>query len=320
MTTQYLRKCSIVIADASGTGIDLSDLRCVFTIRRGDFQTPNSCDLRVYNLADGTAHQVCGSEFTQVVIQAGYEGNYGQVFKGTIRQRRLGREDAVNSYVDITAADGDAAYNFATISHSLASATPGTVAAALLSAMQRFGITQGYQPAFSQNGSVRGRVYYGSVKEELRDFANANDCVWSIQDGALTFIPKTAYVAGDAPIISPSSGLIDTPEQTQNGINMRVLLNPSIKIGQAVKLDATVNLYRFGLDVQSQRQNANLAPLNKTNADGLYYVMVAEHQGDTRGTPWYTDLTCLSIDATAPSLDQTNALVATDVPTAIGRN
>ena len=27
-------------------------------------------------------------------------------------------------------------------------------------------------------------------------------------------------------------------------------------------------------------------------------MMVAEHHGDTRGQDWYTDMTCLAVDAT----------------------
>lgn len=290
----------------------MSELRCVFTVRRGDYQTPNSVDLRVYNLSAETANKVSGPEFTQIVIKAGYEGNFGQIFKGTIVQARKGREDAKNTYVDFTGADGDEAYNFATISASLASAKPGSVAALLLNAMSRFNITQGYQPNFLDNGSVRGRVFYGDCKAELRDFAEANDCVWSIQDGGLTFIPKTGYIANGTPlVISPSSGLLDVPEQIQNGISMKVLLNPSIKIGTTIKLDSSVNLFRFGLDTQSQASNARTALNNKLNADGLYYVMNIAHQGDTRGRPWWSSLVCLSVDATVLSSDQANALFAT---------
>ena len=92
------------------------------------------------------------------------------------------------------------------------------------------------------------------------------------------------------------------PEQTQNGIHMRLLLNPSIRIGQLVKLDnaSAINRYRYGLDIQSQASNALISTSIKTNADGLYYVMVADHTGDTRGNEWYTDLTCLAVDATIP--------------------
>lgn len=298
-TRQYGRKLSLIVGTDT-QGLDLSNLRCTFYISRGDRQTPNSADVRIYNVKDETANRLT-QEFTRVVIQAGYDGNFGLLFDGTIKQARRGRLDAKDDYVDIVAADGDQAYNFSTIALSLAAgATPDDHVQAFVQAMATQGISQGYTPELSKNGSVRGRVFYGMTRDELREWAEVQDALWSIQDGRLTLIPKTSYVPGDTPLISPSTGLIGVPEQTANGIEMRVLLNPSIKIGQRVKLDSTINPFRFGLDRGSQKTNFRLEQNIKTNADGFYYVMIADHTGDTRGEPWYTDLVCLAVDATVP--------------------
>jgi hypothetical protein len=306
---QYGRKISLIVG-SDGGGLDFSAFRVTFNIRRGDFQAPNSADVRIYNLADETTNRIT-TEFTRIVIQAGYEGNFGMLFDGTIKQARAGRVDAKDSYVDIVAADGDQAYNFSTIALSLAAGgQPSDAVQAFVKAMATQGISQGYTPELSANGSVRGRVYYGLTRDELREWAEVQDVLWSIQDGKLTLIPKTSYVPGDTPLISPQTGLIGVPEQTQNGIQMRVLLNPAMRIGQLVKLDSTINAYRYGLDVQSQASNALLASSIKTNADGLYYVMTADHIGDTRGNEWYTDLTCLAVDATVPPSAAPRAAIA----------
>jgi hypothetical protein len=299
-----------VAGTAGGSALDFSSFRVTFSIRRGDIQTPNTADVRIYNVADATANRLT-KEFTEIVIQAGYQGNFGLIFTGTIKQARTGREDALNSFVDITAADGDEAYNFSTIAVSLAAgAKPADAVQAFIKSMP--GITQGYTPTLSTNGTTRGRVFYGQTRDELRKFARNNNCTWSIQDGKLTLIPLTSYVPGDTPVISPATGLIGVPEQTQNGIRMRVLLNPALKIGQRVKLDSTVNALRLGLDVQSQASNQLLSSNIKTNADGLYYVMSADHTGDTRGNQWYTDLTCLAVDATVPASAASQAAIAPD--------
>jgi len=302
MTIQYLRKVSIAIADGTGqNALDFKDFRCVFSVRRGDIQTPNSADVRIYNLSDQTVNLITKKniEFTQLVIQAGYEGNFGVIFRGQIKQARAGREDQKDSYVDITAADGDEAYSFALCAFSLAAGTkPPDEVAAFVQTMIDQGVTNGYIPALSSNGRVRGRVYFGRTRDELRDWSEANGVLWSIQDGKLTLIPKTGFIPGDVPIISPSTGMIGVPEQTQNGLKLRVLLNPLLKIGQKIQLQSkNVNQLRFGLDRSSQTLNAPLAGFTRLNADGVYYVMQADHTGDTRGTEYYTDLTCLAIDA-----------------------
>jgi hypothetical protein len=66
-----------------------------------------------------------------------------------------------------------------------------------------------------------------------------------------------------------------------------------------VKLDSTaINQYRFALDTNAAPQNYAIAQQAKLASDGQYYVMVATHAGDTRGTPWYTDCICLATNAT----------------------
>jgi hypothetical protein len=312
---QYLRQFSLVIGGPDGSGLEFSEFRVTFTIRRGDYQTPNSADIRIYNLSANTANLI-QKEFTLLSLSAGYPGNIGLIFRGNIKQVRKGRIDQKDSYVDVTAADGDEAYNFTPINTSLkAGTTPGGVYQALVTAFKQKGLTQGYAPNLTQSGSVRGCVLYGTARDEMRRFANDNECSWSIQNGNLTLIPLTSYIPGNVITITPSTGLIGVPEQTQNGLQMRVLLNPNIKIGQVVKLDSSdINKLRFGLTSQGQQQANNIflnkQVLNTANPDGLYFVMVANHTGDTRGRDWYTDMTCLAVDATVPSADALNALFA----------
>ena len=312
-TQQYGRKFSLIVADDTGQGIELGTLRCVFRITRGDFQNPNTADIRVYNLSTETANDLAGtdSEFTQLAIQAGYPGNFGLIFQGLITQARIGRENQTDSYVDFTAADGDEAYNYGMVAASIA-AGPNTadnglkaILAGIQAASSTQPITQGNKPTLPTQGNPRGRVHFGPARDEMRDLANNNDCLWSIQNGKLTLIPQTSYLAGDIIQVSPQTGLIGTPEQTQNGLSVSVLLNPSIKIGQAIQLtNTTINQLRYSLDIGSVASNELLQKgAAKINGAGLYYVMVANHSGDTRGNNWQTDMVCLAIDATVPASD-----------------
>lgn len=296
---QYGRKLSIVVSQANGSGIDFAEFKVTFEVRRGDSQTPNSADVRIYNLSNDTASKICQPEFSRLTIQAGYPGNYGVIFIGDIKQTRRGRIDQKDTYVDITAADGDSAYNFSvTALQFAATVAPLDQIKGVIQTMARWGVDQGYMPDIAASKSVRGTVYYGSTRDILRQIANNNDCVWSIQNGKVVFIPLTAPIAGGSiPLISSTSGLIGVPELTENGVSVKVLLNPSIKIGQVIKLQSGVNTFRLGLDLASVATNPRILKTAKLNGDGLYYVMQADHTGDTRGTPWYTDLTCLAVDA-----------------------
>jgi hypothetical protein len=63
------------VAQAAGDGIELGALRVVFQVRRGDLQTPNSCDARVYNLSESSANTIRKPEFTQLALKASYQGS-----------------------------------------------------------------------------------------------------------------------------------------------------------------------------------------------------------------------------------------------------
>ena len=298
---QYLRKVTLIVGQDNGDGRDLSDLRIRFSIRRGDIQTPNTADIRVYNVNEQTANSV-QREFTRVILQAGYEGNYGVIFDGQIKQVRRGRDSQTDTYLDITAADGDSAYNFSVSSFSLAAgSTPNDHVGEILKNMAEHGISEGYIPDLPGNPLPRGKVFFGMSRDKMREIAKNTQTSWSIQDGKLMMIPLTAYAPGDIPVLTAATGVIGLPEQTQNGIRLKTLLNPNIKIGQAVKLDnASIQRYKYSMAVTQEAANLLNEQSNKINNDGLYYVMIADHAGDTRGNEFYTELTCLAIDASIP--------------------
>ncbi|NMZ76622.1 hypothetical protein HBO32_26235 [Pseudomonas nitroreducens] len=299
-TPQYLRSIKLTIGDNT-EALDLSELRIRFAIRRGDISTPNSADIRVYNVSDKTA-QLVQTEFTRVRLEAGYEGNFGVIFDGTVIQVRRGRESQTDTYLDITAADGDSAYNFAVVNTSLAAgATLDDQLGVCLKAMKDHGVTLGYAPPLPQQALPRGKVMFGMVRDYLDGITAAAAAKWSIQDGKLYIIPLGNYLPGEALPINAATGMVGLPEQTNGGINVKMLLNPSVKIGRLIRLNnSSIQQYRFNPSIKAGADNAMIAMQNKLNDDGLYYVMIANHSGDTRGNDWYTDTVCLAVDASVP--------------------
>lgn len=301
MSDQYLRNASLLIGN-DAEALDLSQLRFRFAIHRGDNRTPNSADIRVYNISDATRQKI-QNEFTRVVMQAGYGDSMGVIFDGTVVQVRRGRESRTDTYLDITVADGDSAYNFAAMNMSLAAgASIDDQIAAVMQSMVPHGVTLGYKPpALTGNTLPRGKVYYGTARAYIDNLVKTISAKWSIQDGKVEIVPLNAYVPGDIPVITAATGMVGLPEQTQNGIKVRMLLNPAIRIGRLIKLDnASIQEQRLGVGIDNQVNNQFLQLQGKKDNDGLYYVMVAEHSGDTRGNEWYTDVICLATDASVP--------------------
>jgi len=296
---QFGRKASLIVV-AGEKGIDLSSMRFTFTVEAADVQTPNNVRIRVYNLSDTTMKQV-RKEYQRVVLQAGYvNGNFGIIFDGTIKQIRIGRENGTDRYMDIIAADGDIAYNFGLVNTTMAA---GSTPASQMQEIQRkafepHGVGLNPLPTADMTGGVlpRGKVLYGMGREYMRDLAATSGTSWSIQNGKVTVIPLTGYLPDEAVVLTSKTGLIGLPEQTDNGIYIKALLNPLFKVGTRVKIDnksieeMTINIQYTAINLPAHLQ-----------ADGFYRILVVEHQGDTRGDPWYSNLVCLSIDPTTPA-------------------
>lgn len=293
---QYGRVCKLIVFGADLEGINLSELRIKFSVKRSDTMTPNMADIRVYNLELQTALRI-RKEFTKVILEAGYEGNSGVIFQGNIKQVILGRESATDTFVDIVAGDGDRAYNFSIVNTTLAagSSQEDQVNASINSMVPR-GVTSGFLGDFPSERLPRGKVLFGNSREYLRNVAETTDKSWSIQDEKVTFVSNKSYLPGERVVLTSKTGMIGAPQQTNEGVNVKCLLNPNIKIGGRVQIDnASIQNLKINLAVVNSAANIP-APLT---ADGVYYVLVAEHNGDTRGIDWYTTMICLNVDVTS---------------------
>lgn len=299
-TQQFGRICTLIVENKSQGGIDLSALRIKFAVKRSDTMTPNVADIRVYNLDLQTAILI-KKEFTRVTLQAGYEGNYGVIFQGNIKQVILGRENATDTFIDIVAGDGDRAYNFAVVNATIAKgSSQEDQAKAAMTSMSTKGVNPGYMGQLPNAKLPRGKVMYGNAKNYLRDIAESSGFGWSIQDEKINFVKQSAYLPGERVVLNSKTGMIGTPQQTNEGVNMKCLLNPKLKIAGRVEINnASVEQYKINLTVPNSPANIP-APLT---ADGVYYILVVEHVGDTRGTDWYSNLVTLNVDVTSNPLN-----------------
>lgn len=292
MNAQWLRACSLTVGKGSA-GLELGALHVVFATRKGDVETPNSAEIRVYNLSAGTANRI-RREFTRVVLQAGYQDNIGTIFDGTIRQVRTGRENGTDTWLEIIAADGDAAYNFATVNTTLAAGSkPADRVAVAQAAMAEKGAGAGYTPDLGGQALPRGKVMYGMARQHMRNEAETTDTTWSIQDGKVQILPRAGYLPGAAVVLTHETGLVGTPEQTQDGIRVRSLLNPRLRVGGRIKLD-NASVLRAKTDLKA---SALLPP--SLDHDGIYRILTVDFRGDTRGNDWYADMVCIGIDDTS---------------------
>lgn len=302
---QWKRRFGLqVLSDTQA--IDLSEMHVQFMIGNSDEETPNTASIRIFNLNKETADKVQIKEFSRVIVQAGYEeGPFGVLFDGTIMQFRRGRMNATDTYLDILAACGDQEYNFGIVSASMPAGTPTPVV------MQEVGKQMGLPNILSNvTGGVlpRGKVLWGMGRTHLRQIAATAGASWSIQNGGLQMSTFKHYLPGEAVVLNSSTGMIGVPIQTDQGISVRCLINPKIRIGGLVQLNNKDINTMVNQDpskaILPYDQWAGTAVLlaDVIQGDGFYCAFVVEHHGDTRGEDWYSDIVCLAVDKSAASI------------------
>lgn len=321
---QYLRQYSLQVLKPPGSaasdfalkGLDLSSFHFTFATTNQDGPSmPSSCVIRVFNLSSNTVQDIIRSNYATVILQAGYEGQFGVIFQGNIKQFRVGRIDGKDSYLDILAGDGDLAFNFAYASVSLSKKqnTHANVVGAVIDAMKPMGVTLGYDQ--TPDGGIprpRGKVLFGMARAVMEDACNNVGSTWSIQNGKIVVLPLTGYLPGEAVKLTAATGLIGVPEATQDGVICRCLLNPRIRVGSRIQID-NKSINQTVAQSQLEELGAGQQAFNQIGAgsiqffasvanDGFYRVYVCEHEGDSRGNPWYTKITALAIDNTTGNI------------------
>lgn len=307
----YGRKATLIVAGGVD-GLDLSEMHFKFKITAADTESPNAASIRIYNLSDATVKKITGKtpvEFTRVVLQAGYEAALGVIFDGTIKQFRQGRENAVDSYLEILAGEGDEAYNFGVCNTTLAAgSTPKERLDAIAGGL---GATPGFVSPLGATGGVlpRGKVLFGMSRALMRCEATSRGATWSIQNGKVNVVALDGYLPGEAVKLNGQTGLVGIPEQTDQGVKAVCLLNPKIKVGGLVQINnADINKTSAAPGQAlpaGQLMYDSLANIQfpaDVTADGFYRVFVIEYAGDTRGQEWYCNLTCLAVDKSSETV------------------
>ena len=294
MTRQWIREFGLSIDTGSET-IDVSQLRGRFRVRLAVVQSPNSAEILVTNLSEATAQKI-RKEGQKVSLTVGYQGGPSIAFTGNIIQKRVGRENPVDTYLAIVAQDGDIAYNFATVSKTLAAgSTFKDQVDVVLEAMKPHGVTKGYISDLGSKKMPRARTLFGMARDAMRDIAISAGANWTIQDGKLDVVKFGETKPGDVIVLNSQTGMIGRPVQTFEGVIARMLINPRVKPNAKIKIDeASIDAAAFTPGIPGALGNSNLA--KGIAADGLYKIVVVEHHGDTHGNPWYTEVICHRAD------------------------
>ena len=261
---QFGRRWKLDISNDQET-LSIEQLRVAFEIDKTINEKPNPAKIQIWNLNRDHINQLLSQDYKKVALSVGY-GELRQIYVGDITKTRIQRE-GLDFVLTLECSDGHQAYTQSRAKTTLkAGATDKQIVEELQKTMPK--VQTGAIDIPNQRKLHRGRVLNGNSRDILTKIARNNNADWSIQDGALIFLPKDKVLNDDAVLISQDTGMINAPEQTDEGLELTCLLNPALQIGGLVKVESIIDYF-----------------------NGEYKIIKLAHSGDGIGGDWHSKMT-----------------------------
>ena len=328
----FLRKWQLIIQAPTSGGVQqiitLPDpanpnqvsLRVVFDVQTSWWSAPWYADISIYNLNEQTANFLLsqgtnstlpstpssgtqGLQIAQnmnVTLSAGYQnGRYGVIWDGPVLQPMWERENQTDFKLTLHCMNWLSIVGRNDVNQVFAAgANQGQIVQGIAkNSYHPIGVGS-ISPSLTGKTLPRGKVIFGNPKKYFEEISRDNNFQWWIQgNGKLNVAglnDRNVPISTKNPIkYTPTTGIVGTPQQTQYGCNFRLLLDPSV----SVQVPAiTVNI--DNTQIRQQLKIAGVYP-GLLAQDGTYVVVGARFIGDTRGQPWYTDVTGYNMAAQA---------------------
>ncbi len=310
MTLQWKRKCRLTLQmdGSSPEAFDFSEFHIVFNVGQPDVTKPKFAEIYIYNLSLAKMNLLCGIDIQKinniVNLEIGYAAEgLSILFKGVVFQYRRGRDNPTDTWLCILAQSSDAVINYQTINKSIPAGTSvDQVKQELLGEYSKAGLQIGEHPELSDQRLIRGRVLFGSLHENMLQFAKENESVMCLADDEIFMAQANKYTLAPVQVLTAKTGMIGMPQLTSEGLHVNSLMNTKLKFMGRVQIDLS-NLQTEAYDIQygsQQKDQVFKDPKKATGASGIFIIVSVIHRGDNRGNAWYSELICKSIDGVVP--------------------
>jgi len=292
MSKQFNRVVKVEIESnfPTSTGeskIDLSALRTVFNVKNDISNFANLGYIEIYNLAESTRNLI-SEEYQRIRLSVGYgdEAGLSVLFDGEIRNVFHRRVD-VDIITELYCADGDSYLRKSiTRRSSGGDKTLGQLIRELVSDLKD---TKGKSIAIGEINvvldfvKIKGITFCETTAGTLNSLAASYNFNWFIENRKFYAVSANRVLENQVTsIISPQYGMISSPVLTDIGVDVKTLLNPSVRPGRKIKIQSAGTKVALGA--------LYFENVSKTLGEGEYKVLRVTHTGDTRGDEWYSDI------------------------------
>lgn len=221
---------------------DEARLTCHFTVTRGILSDSNKCTIQIYNLAPDTrakifqdAFQISPEKWKFVKLEAGYDGVLTPIFMGRILQaysfRKGGQTDIITEIQAqaLDMFDCQASYTF----------DAGTTFKDALQTM-----VSGSMPnvKIGNVGNLEGSfqtptTFDGPIMDNLNKLTGGNAFV---DNNQLNVLMSNEVIDVPVPVITQANGLLDTPNRRDANLEVKMLFEPSLIVGQLMEIQSGV--------------------------------------------------------------------------------
>ncbi|KGP42277.1 phage protein [Morganella morganii] len=249
--------------------IEITNLRISFSVEKTLTSEPNPAVIRIWNLNGSNRNLITSKIYNRLSLSVAYrEDELRMIYKGDITDVVTLR-DGADFITEMTCGDGHSAYTKAKVNKTLkAGSTDKDI---MNEAAKSMGTEKGVVSLPKDRALPRGKVITGNARDVMHKVGRNNNADWSIQDGQVTVLPKDKVVSdNEGFVVSQTTGMINSPEKTDNGLQITMLCNAALRIGGLVRVESIIPEY-----------------------NGDYKITELEHAGDFMGDDWYTKITCV---------------------------
>jgi hypothetical protein len=255
-------------------GTTPAPLRVKFEVEKTIFgASPNHTKIEIYNLSTQSRSSIKKGYLVQLL--AGYSTLknkpplIGTIFTGNVYLAKSDRHGP-EIVTSLECLDGGSAITYAVLDKSYG---PGATLVQILGDIATaMSVTTDSNPAGISAGVAvgipaqvynNGFVCKGPCKDSLDALLKPQGLEWSIQNGNLNIIPKTAYDGNTAEVVSQDTGMIGVPSLNEYFVQFTSLLNPRLTPGALVQLIS-----------------------ENTLLNGYYKIRKAKYTGDSHENTW----------------------------------
>jgi hypothetical protein len=249
-----------------GVNVD-TGLHFKFKIEKKIEKSPNTADVTIYNLNE-QSRAALQTKPLHVRLDVGYGGEVQRIFQGDLRFAASVKEGTTWE-TRLQVGDGSRAYQFARVNRSFKSGTTGRQVLAEALAAMGYPYPNELDLPDLDRQYLAGLAMDGPAHQVISDVLGPT-ADWSVQDGRLQILPKSAVRKDQAILVNQDTGMVGpadygAPAETGKPpvLSFKMLIYPGLTPGGLVRVETRA-------------------------VTGLFKLIRVVHEGDTHGPTWYS--------------------------------